>query len=333
MIRERNMASISRREALAALAGTVTASLHPNTAAAQAYPNKPIRWVVPYAPGGLPDTVARVVAQRLQDKLGQGVVIENKPGANGSVAASSLATASNDGYTFLVTDGSMLSINPLMYSKLTYDPIKDYTPVSALGRAPLFLALHPSVPAASLQEFIAYVKANPGKINYGSSGIGSTHHLSMEALKASLGLDMTHVPYKGTGQSVPALLGGQVEVLFSAYPSLAAFHKDGKVKLIATNGAKRSSQAPDVPAIAELIPGFDFAPVVGILALAGTPTDVIAKISAEASAVLKMPETIQALATAGIEAVGGSVADYTAIISGETTRVATAIKAAGIKPE
>jgi tripartite-type tricarboxylate transporter receptor subunit TctC len=327
------MASITRRSTLTGIVGTLTAAALASPAAAQTYPSKPIRWVVPYAPGGLPDTVARVVAQRLQDKLGQSVVIENKPGANGSVAASSLATAANDGYTFLVTDGSMLSINPLMYSKLTYDPVKDYTPVSALGRAPLFLALHPNVPAATLQEFVAYAKANPGKINYGSSGIGSTHHLSMEALKAALGLDMTHVPYKGTGQSVPALLGGQVEVLFSAYPSLAAFHKDGKVKLIATNGLKRSSQAAEVPAIAELIPGFDFAPVIGILALAGTPADVIAKISAEASAVLKMPETIQALATAGIEAVGGSAADYGAIISGENARVATAVKAAGIKPE
>jgi tripartite-type tricarboxylate transporter receptor subunit TctC len=322
---------ITRRGALAGLAGTLAASSSANRAFAQAYPNKPIRWVVPYAPGGLPDTVARIVAQRLQDKLGQGVVIENKPGANGSVAASSLATVAPDGYTFLVTDGSMLSINPLMYSKLTYDPVKDYLPVAALGRAPLFLAAHPSVPAATLQEFVAHAKAKP--VNYGSSGIGSTHHLSMEALKASLGLDMTHVPYKGTGQSVPALLGGQVEVLFSAYPSLAAFHKDGKIKLLATNGAKRSSQAPDVPAIAELIPGFDFAPVIGILALAGTPADVIAKIAAEASAVLKMPDTIQALATAGIEAVGGSAADYAAIIAGENARVATAVKAAGIKPE
>jgi tripartite-type tricarboxylate transporter receptor subunit TctC len=328
------MSTITRRRALTGFAGTLaTASGFGGTAAQTGYPNKAIRWVVPYAPGGLPDTVARIVAQRLQEKLGQGVVIENKPGANGSVAASSLATASNDGYTFLVTDGSMLSINPLMYSKLTYDPVKDYAPVSALGRAPLFLAMHPNVPAASLQEFIAYAKSNPGKINYGSSGIGSTHHLSMEALKASLGLDMTHVPYKGTGQSVPALLGGQVEVLFSAYPSLAAFHKDGKVKLIATNGAKRSSQAPDVPAIAELIPGFDFAPVIGILALAGTPPDVIAKIAVEASAVLQQPETIQQLAAGGIEPVGGAVADYAAIIAGENARVAAAVKAAGIKPE
>jgi tripartite-type tricarboxylate transporter receptor subunit TctC len=332
------MSLISRRDALgnalAALTGTIAALSRPDRAGAQAtYPNKPIRWVVPYAPGGLPDTVARIVAQRLQEKLGQGVVIENKPGANGSVAASALATAASDGYTFLVTDGSMLSINPLMYSKLTYDPVKDYAPVAALGRAPLFLALHPNVPAATLPEFIAHVKAKPGTINYGSSGIGSTHHLSMEALKASLALEMTHIPYKGTGQSVPALLGGQVDVLFSAYPSLAAFHKDGKVKLIATNGAKRSAQAPDVPAIAELIAGFDFAPVVGIFALAGTPADVIARVSAEAAAVLKMPETIQALNVVGVEAVGGGVADYAAIIAGENARVATAIKAAGIKPE
>jgi tripartite-type tricarboxylate transporter receptor subunit TctC len=325
--------ALTRRDALQALAGAFAAgTLAPKSATAQAaYPNKPIRWVVPYAPGGLPDTVARIVAQRLQEKLGQGVVIENRPGANGSVAASALATVAPDGYTFLVTDGSMLSINPLMYSKLTYDPAKDYQPIAAFGRAPLFLAAHPSVPVSSLKEFIDYAKAKP--INYGSSGIGSTHHLTMEALKANLGLQMTHVPYKGTGQSVPALLGGQVEVLFSAYPSLAAFYKDGRVKLLATNGAKRSTQAADIPAIAELIPGFDFAPVVGIFALAGTPADVIAKISAEVSVVLKMPETVQALATVGVETVGGTPADYAAIISGENARVATAVKAAGIKPE
>ena len=325
--------ALTRRGTLQGFAGAFTAStLWPRSAIAQAaYPTKPIRWVVPYAPGGLPDTVARIVAQRLQEKLGQGVVIENRPGANGSVAASALATVAPDGYTFLVTDGSMLSINPLMYSILTYDPGKDSQPVAALGRAPLFLAVHPSVPATTFKEFIDYAKAK--SINYGSSGIGSTHHLTMEALKANLGLQMTHVPYKGTGQSVPALLGGQVEVLFSAYPSLAAFHKDGKVKLLATNGAKRSTQAADIPAIAELIAGFDFAPVVGIFALAGTPADVIAIISANANSVLKMPETVQALSAVGVETIGGTPDDYAAIIAGENARVATAIKAAGIKPE
>jgi tripartite-type tricarboxylate transporter receptor subunit TctC len=182
---------------------------------------------VPYAAGGLPDTVARIFAQRLGDKLGQAVVVDNRPGANGVVAAQALATAPKDGYTFLVTDGSMFSINPAIYKSLGYDYKRDFMPVSLAARAPLYLAVHPKVPANTFQEFIALAKAKPGTLNYGSSGIGSTHHLTMEALKASLGLQITHVPFKGTGQSVPALIGGQVEVLFSALPSLVGFVKGG----------------------------------------------------------------------------------------------------------
>src|SRR5262245_20852244 len=230
------------------------------------YPNKPIRFVVPYAAGGLPDTVARVVGQRLKEKIGQPVVIENRPGANGAVAAAALKTTSTDGYTFLATDGSMFSVNPKLYAKLGYDPNKDFVPVALIARAPLFLASNGKLPVNSFKEFVAYVKASPGKVNYGSSGIGSTHQLTMEAVKSEFGLDMTHVPFKGTGQSVPALVGGQVEVLWSAYPSLAGFVRDGRVKLLATNGAQRSPQVPNVPAVAEQVPGFDFAPIVGVLA-------------------------------------------------------------------
>ena len=219
----------------AALLGTGTLVLPVLAGAQAAYPNRAIRFVVPYAAGGLPDTVARVFAQRLGDKLGQAVVVDNRPGANGVVAAQALATAPKDGYTFLVTDGSMFSINPAIYKNLGYDYKRDFMPVSLAARAPLYLAVNPKVPANTLQEFIALAKARPGTLNYGSSGIGSTHHLTMEAMKASLGLQLTHVPFKGTGQSVPALIGGQVDVLFSALPSLAGFVKAGQVKLIANN--------------------------------------------------------------------------------------------------
>ena len=317
-----------------ALATLVIGSLVPWAAQGQApYPSKPIKFIVPYSPGGLPDTVARIVAQGLQERLGQPVTVDNRPGANGSVAASVLATSPADGYTFLVTDGSMLSINRHLQASLGYNPDKDFVPVALLARAPLFLAVHPKVPVATMKEFIDHVKARPGQINYGSSGIGSTHHLSMEAVKSSLGLDLTHVPYKGTGQSVPALVGGQVEVLFSAYPSLASFVKDNRVKLIATNGAQRSPQAPDVPPIADFIPGYDFAPIVGILARTGTPAAAIEKMAAEAVAVVKQPDTVQRLAAAGIEAVGGGPDDYARAIKGENERVAKVVQAAGIKPE
>jgi tripartite-type tricarboxylate transporter receptor subunit TctC len=297
------------------------------------YPSKSVRLVVPYAPGGLPDTVARIVAQRLPDRLGQPVIVENRPGANGGVAASALATAPADGYTLLVTDGSMFSINPLLYAKLNYDAKNDFVPVALLARAPLFLAAHPKVPVTTMTEFIAYAKARPGQLNYGSSGIGSTHHLTMEAIKSALGLELNHVPYKGTGQSVPALIGGQVEVLFSAYPSLAGYVKDGRVKLLATNGAQRSKQAPEVMAIAELIPDFDFAPIIGILAPKGTPTAVVHKIGADAVATVKQPETVQALAVTGVEAVGGGPDEYAGAIARENERVAKAVQAARIKPE
>jgi len=317
-----------------ALAALMVCSLVPWAAQAQSpYPSKSIKFIIPYAPGGLPDTVARIVAQGLQDRLGQPIVVDNRPGANGSVAASVLATSPTDGYTFLVTDGSMLSINRFLQANIGYDPDKDFVPVALLARAPLFLALHPKVPVGTMKEFIDYAKARPGQINYGSSGIGSTHHLSMEAIKSSLGLELTHVPYKGTGQSVPALIGGQVDVLFSAYPSLASFVKESRVKLIATNGAQRSPQAPDVPAIAEFIPGYDFAPIVGILARTGTPTAAIEKIATEAVAVVKQPDTVQRLAAVGIEAVGGGPEEYGRAIKGENERVAKVVQAAGIKPE
>jgi len=318
---------------LTALAAAGAAALAA-TAAAQApagYPAKPIRFVVPYAAGGLPDTVARIVAQRLQERLGQSVVIDNRPGANGGVAASALLSAPADGYAFLVTDGSMFSINPRIYSKLTYDAARDFVPVALVARAPLYLAVHPNVPAGTLPEFLDYARARPGKVNYGSSGIGSTHHLTMEALKHDLKLDLVHVPFKGTGQSVPALIGGQVEVLWSAYPSLAGFVKDGRVKLLASNGGQRSAQAPNVPTIAEMIPGFDFAPIVGVLAPAGTPRPIIERVAAEVVAIAKAPDAQAAMAAAGIDPVGGGPEDYARAIASENERMAKAIDAAGLK--
>ena len=298
-----------------------------------AYPNKPIKFIVPYSPGGLPDTVARAFAQRLGERVGQSVVIDNKPGANGVVAAQALASSPKDGYTFLVTDGSMFSVNPAIYKNLGYDLKRDFIPISLAARAPLYLAVNPKLPVNTLQELIALAKAKPGTINYGSSGVGSTHHLTMEAMKLALGLDITHVPFKGSGQSVPALLGGQVEVLFSALPSLAGFVKSGQVKLLASNAAQRSAQAPNVPVIAETIPGFDFAPIVGILAAAGTPASVIERISAEMAAVAKIPDLIQNLNNAGVDVVGSSPADYNKALLGETERLAKTIAATGIKAE
>jgi tripartite-type tricarboxylate transporter receptor subunit TctC len=303
------------------------------TAFAQNYPTRTIKCIVPYSAGGLPDTVARIYAQRLSDRLGQPVVVDNKPGANGVVAAQAMAASPKDGYTFLVTDGSMFSINPMLYKAISYDYKRDFVPVSLAARAPLYLAVHPKITANNLRELIELSKSKPGLLTYGSSGIGSTHHLSMEALKAAMSLNITHVPYKGTGQSVPALIGGQVDMLFSALPSLSGFVKSGQVRLIASNAGKRSTQEPNVPTIAELIPGFDFAPIVGVLASTGTPQAAMDRISAEMTWVAKQPDTIQILSNAGIDAIGGSAADYARAIAEENERFGKAVQAAGIKQQ
>ena len=299
-----------------------------------AYPNKSVTLIVPYAPGGLPDTVARVVGQKLGDKWGQPVVIENKPGGNGVVAAQALAARPADGYTLMVTDGSMFAINPFIYAKLPYDPQKDFTFISLTARAPLFLAVHPSVPAANFTEWVALVRSKPGELTYGSSGIGSIHHLTVESIKAALGLDILHIPYKGTGQSVPAVVAGQVSAVFSAFPSLAGFAKEGKLKLLAVNSENRSSLAPDLATIAETsIPGFDFAPTIGFSGLAGLPQSVVNKVAADVAEVLKDPAMVERMSVLGIDPVGGGPHEYSAQVAADRVRFEKAVKLAGAKAD
>lgn len=325
--------SALRRGVCAALGTALGLSVLAGAAVAAApYPERSIRFVVPYAPGGLPDTVARVTAQQLGERLGVPVVVDNRPGANGVVAATSLLNSPADGYSFLVTDGSMLSINPHLYDNLNYDPQKDFLPVSQVATSPLFLAAHADFPANTLDEFIALIKANPGKYDYGSSGVGSSHQLSMEALKAALGLDITHVPFRGSGQSVPALVGNQVPVVFSALPSLTGFVDNKQVKLLAVNAGERYSLTPDVPSIAERVPGYDFAVTVGILAPRGTPQEAIDRIAKETAEIVKKPEVLETMRKLGIDPVGAMPEQYAEAIRAESQRSAAAIKAAGIKP-
>ena len=199
-----------RRTTLFALCAAMLAL--PGLASAQGFPSRPIKLIVPYAPGGLPDTVARIVGQRLQESLGQPVVVENRPGGNGGVAATALASAAPDGHTLLVTDGSMLTINPLLSTGLAYDPDKDFAPVSLIAQSLLFPAVNPNVPAKTLDEFVALARSKPGALNYGSSGIGSNHHLTAEAMKAGYGIFMLHIPYRGSANSVPAMIGCPVSI-------------------------------------------------------------------------------------------------------------------------
>lgn len=327
MIERRTLAKIGLGLCISVL--TATAAV-----AQSSYPTKPIKFIVPYAPGGLPDTVARWVAQRLGERMGQSVVIDNRPGGNGVVAYQALLQSQpNDGHAFIVSDGSMLSITPQVNKAATYQVGKDILPVSLIARSPLFLVAHPKVGVKNFNEFVSLVKSKPGEFTYGSSGIGSTHHLTMEALKAALNLDVRHVPYRGSGQSTPALIGGQVEFSVAALPSMAGFVQGGQARLIASNAAARSPQAPDIPAIAEVVPGFDFAVVVGVLAASGTPQPAIDRISREIAEVVKMPDVIKQFQAAVVEPVGAGPAEYARVIAQENEAMLKAGKAASLKAE
>ena len=329
------------RGALQRLAGIIALGmgLHLQQALAQSassgriYPDKPVRVVVGQTVGGLPDTVARLVAPKLSERWGFQVYVENKPGANGNIGADFVAKAAPDGYTLLATGNSIIAVNPFLYSKMPFDPYNDLVAVSLTARAPLFLAVHSSVPASSLQELIALAKSRPGELAYGSSGIGSIHHLSMEYLKSALGMDITHVPFKGTGQSVPATVAGQVAMVFSAYPSLFAYAKDGRMKLLGVNSLKRPGFAPNIPTIAETVPGYDFATTIGFLAPVGTPKEVVAKISASLAEVARNPDIVTRMTNLGIEAAGTTPGEYADSLKADAERFSKAVKLAGVKAE
>ncbi|MEY2771094.1 MAG: hypothetical protein RIQ38_1513 [Pseudomonadota bacterium] len=324
-----------RRTVLTTLAtGLALAALAPMTALAQGYPTKPVKFIVPYAPGGLPDTVARVVAQRLTERLGQSVVVDNKPGGNGVVAYQALMQSSpQDGHAFIVSDGSMLSITPLLNKSVPYKYGTDILPVSLIARSPLFIVAHPKNKVNTFAEFVALARSKPGEFTYGSSGIGSTHHLTMEALKAALKIDVRHVPFRGSGQSTPALVGGQVDFSVAALPSMQGFAKAGQVKILASNAATRSAQAPEIPAIAETVPGFDFSVLIGVMAAANTPAQAISRIAQEIAEVVKHPEVVKTFQTAVIDPLGADAAAYGQAIARENDAMARAAKVADLKPE
>jgi tripartite-type tricarboxylate transporter receptor subunit TctC len=302
----------------------------PQAGAAQSFPSRPVKFVVPFSPGGLSDTVARLLGQDLSAVWGQQVLVDNRPGASGIIASELVAKSPADGYTLLFADPQHLAINPAMNAKLPYSPLRDFAPVTLAAYGPLFLVAHPSVEADSLPALIRLVKAKPGQLNYGSAGSGSIHHLTMESLKAALGLDIVHVPYKGAAQAVPALVSGQVALTISALPSLAPHVKAGKAKILAVSSGARSPLAPEVPTIAELaVPGFDFAGQIGIVAPAGTPREVIAKLNADISAVLKQPAFVARLAGLGIDPVGNSPEAFAAIIRADIDKYARAVKVSG----
>lgn len=297
---------------------------------AQTYPDRPVRFIVPYTPGGLPDVVARLLAQRLGESMHQPIVIENKPGAVGSVAAVALSAAPADGYTFMLTDTAMLTVGPLLGRSLPFDPKRDFAPVSLLGNSPLYLAVNPHVPANTLDEFVAYAKAKAGGVNYASSGPGSIHHLAAEALGAAMRVPLNHVPYKGSGPSVAALVGGQVDMVFTAYSNIAAFAKGGQLKVLAASTARRSPLTPAIPALGESIPGYDYSVTLAVFAGAGTPESAISRMSAELASAIKHPDIQARFTGLGMMPVGAGPAELAHALKDEFARMVELFKTARI---
>jgi tripartite-type tricarboxylate transporter receptor subunit TctC len=300
----------------------------------QSYPSKPIRFIVPYAPGGSANMVARTVAQKMTGPLGQQVVVDNRPGANGQIGMDIVAKAAPDGYTVVLGYISNLAIDPSLYAKLSFDPVKDFAPITELVSTLNVLVVHPSVPAKNLKEMIAYAKANPDKMNFSSSGIGSVGHLTGELLNRQAGIHMVHVQYKGSGQAVIDLLAGQVQAMFSGFSSTLQQIRAGKLKAIAVTSARRSPAAPDIPTIAESgFPGFEATAWHGMLAPAGTPRPVISRLHDEAVKALAAPDVQERLAALGFDVVGSTPEEFRGYIQSEIRKWAPVVKASGVKPE
>jgi tripartite-type tricarboxylate transporter receptor subunit TctC len=299
--------------------------------AVEQYPNQTIKFVVPYSPGGLPDTVARQLSVLLGERLGQAVIVENKPGAGGIIAGQVVKSSPSDGYTFLVTDTISYNTSNLLSSNTSYDPRKDFKPIAIVAKAPNFLAISPSIPANNFAEFSTYIKEHPGTVNYGSSGIGSPHHLAMEALRISQNWDINHIPYKGSSQSVPALVGGQVQAVFAAYPSLVGFEKNGKVKIIGTASVKPSKLAPEIPALGANIPGYEYVHTIAIFGLLGVPNSVTNKLNQELKALAAQPKVVDSFKPMGIEFEITGPEDSAKWVKEESDRIGKLMKDAKIK--
>ena len=320
-----------RRAALSVLATAGLATLAPQ-AFAQAFPNKPIRLVVPYAPGGATDIIGRAAAAELTRLLGQPVNVDNRPGAGGNLGAELVARAAPDGHTLLVSASSLHGITPFLYSKLNYDPNKDLKPVIVLGAFANVLVVNQNVKANSVSELISEIKANPGKFSYASSGSGSTIHLSGEMFKSLTGVDMPHVPYKGSGPALTDLMGGQVQIMFDNIPSAIVHIRSGKLKALATTGETRSKTLPDLPTMREAgLKDYVSTAWFGIVAPAGTPADIVAKLNAEGQKAVVSPEFVKKMNEFGYDVVGGTPEKMASMIQDELRRWGPLVKASGAK--
>jgi tripartite-type tricarboxylate transporter receptor subunit TctC len=313
-----------------AILGVVLSGL----AFAQPYPTKPIRLMVPFPPGGSTDIVARIVAQKLGAQLGQPLVIENRGGAGGTLGTAVVAKAAADGYLLTVASTSTHVVAPSVYTRLEYDPVKDFAPIGLMAVSPYLLVVNPAVKAKSLKELVDLMRSQPGKLNYASAGVGSTTHLAMEMLKGASSTFALHIPYSGNGPAGTAVVAGQVEILFGSLPALLPHAKSGRVRPIAVGTPKRSPSLPEVPTVAESgYPGFDASLWLAIMAPAGTPAPILERLNRELVGAVSSKETREALDKAGAEPLTSTPAELAAMIRDGVGKYAKVVKAAGVKPE
>jgi tripartite-type tricarboxylate transporter receptor subunit TctC len=301
-------------------------------ACAYAYPDKPIRLLLPYPPGAGSDVIARLLAQKLADHVGQQVIVDNRGGAGGNIGMELAAKAPADGYTLVLALTSQLAINPGLYPKLPYDPVKDYAPITLLGSAPYLLVIHPALPATSVRELIALAKSRRGGLTFASAGNGSGAHLAAELLKSMAGIDMLHVPYKGAGPALPDLIAGQVQLMFATYSASGQHVRAARLRALAVTTAKRSSALPDLPTIAESgVAGYDSSVWYGLLAPAKTPAPIIARLNGELIRVLNAPDVRDRIRPEAIEPIGSTPEFFAGYIRSELAKWAQVVKGSGAK--
>jgi tripartite-type tricarboxylate transporter receptor subunit TctC len=322
---------MTRRRALGAIALSIAAAIASTEAHAQDYPNRPIRVIVPFSPGGAVDGPMRLIAQEMSKRLGQQVVVENKPGAGATLGTEMVAKAPADGYTLLLASQTN-AISASLYKQLSYDPIEDFAPISLIGREPGVLVVHPSLPVATVADFVAYAKARPGQIDYASSGNGSGQHLFMALFASTMGIKLNHVPYRGSGQATTDLIAGVVSAAIPGTAGMVGHIKAGKLRALAVTGVQRAPQLPDVPTMTEAgVPNYQAYVWMGLLAPKGTSPAIVERLNREVVAALATPEAKAFMATAGIEIVGSTAAEFGVYFRAERDLWAKVVRETGAK--
>jgi tripartite-type tricarboxylate transporter receptor subunit TctC len=323
--------TLPRRTLLHLAAGAAALPVLPRAASAQTYPSRPVRIVVPFPAGGNTDVLARLVAQWLSERLAQPFVIENRPGAGTNIGVEAVVRAAPDGYTLLITTPAS-TINVTLYDKLSFNFVRDIAPIAAVVRTPFVMAINPAVPANTVAGFIAYAKANPGKLSMASSGIGSSPHATGELFKMMAGVDMVHVPYRGAGPALTDLIAGQVQVYFTALPEAIEHIRSGRLRALAVTTLSRADVLPGIPTLSEVLPGFESSFWVGFGAPRSTPAEIVDRLNAEINAALADPKIKSRLADLGGTVLGGTGADFGRLIADETEKWGRVVRFAGMKP-